>query len=50
LGTKAFVATELARRRRKGTPPSRSAPDPLPNLTDWGKLTTLRKLRGSGFG
>jgi putative transposase len=50
LGTKAFVATQLARRRRKGTPPSRSAPDPLPNLTDWGELTTLRKLRGSGFG
>jgi putative transposase len=50
LGTKAFVATQLLRYRPRTPWGSRSTPQPLPNLTDWGELAILRKLRGSGFG
>ena len=50
LGTRAFVAIQLARYQRRLAPGRRSTPHPVPILTDWGELTTLRKLRGSGFG
>jgi hypothetical protein len=50
LGTKAFVAVQLARLRRRSGPLDRTAPRLLPELTDWGELATLRKLRGHAFG
>jgi putative transposase len=50
LGTKAFVATQLARYPGRMTPGRHSIPAPMPNLTDCGELVTMRKLRGSGFG
>ena len=48
LGTKAFVAGQLARLRPR--PGNRTAPRPLPDLTDWGELATLRPLRGPPLG
>ena len=45
LGTRAFVATQLARYRSRAGPCDRTAPRSLPQLTDWGDLTTLRKIR-----
>ena len=49
LGTKAFVATQLARLRPKAGPGKRTTPRPLTQLTDWGDLAVLRKLRGPVF-
>jgi hypothetical protein len=49
LGSQAFVATQLARYRKRAGPCSHTAPRPLPNVTDWGDLATLRKLRGPVF-
>jgi hypothetical protein len=49
LGSQAFVATQLARYRQRNGPCKRTAPRPLPNLTDWGDLATMRKLRGPAF-
>ncbi len=49
LGTKAFVAMQWGRFRPRAGPGDRTAPRPLPDLTDWGELATLRKLRGPIF-
>jgi REP element-mobilizing transposase RayT len=49
LGSQAFVATQLARYRKRAGPCAHTAPCPLPDLTDWGDLATLRKLRGPAF-
>jgi REP element-mobilizing transposase RayT len=49
LGSQAFVAAQLARYRRKAGPCERTAPRLLPNITDWGDLATMRKLRGPAF-
>jgi REP element-mobilizing transposase RayT len=50
LGSQAFVAMQLACLRTRAGPGDRTAPRLLPNLTDWGDLATLRKLRGPAFG
>jgi REP element-mobilizing transposase RayT len=50
LGSLAFVATQLARYRKRAGPCAHTAPRPLPGLTDWGDLATMRKLRGPVFG
>jgi REP element-mobilizing transposase RayT len=49
LGSQAFVALQLARLRSRTRAGNRTAPRPLPNLTDWGELATLAKLRGAVF-
>jgi REP element-mobilizing transposase RayT len=49
LGSQAFVAMQLARYRKRAGPIDCTTPQPLPNLTDWGDLATLRKLRGPVF-
>jgi REP element-mobilizing transposase RayT len=46
LGSQAFVAMQLARYRKRAGPCAHTTPRPLPDLTDWGDLATLRKLRG----
>jgi len=50
LGTKAFVATHLAAYRSKTGRRERTAPRPLPAVTDWGELATLRGLRKKAIG
>lgn len=50
LGSKAYVATQLAAYRRQTGRRLHSEPRPLPPLTDWGGLTVMRGLRGHGFG
>ena len=50
LGTKAFVATQLAAYRRRTGLRKRTRPRPLPNVADWGDMTTLRGLRKNIFG
>ena len=50
LGSKAFVETQLAALRRRSGRGERLASRPLPALTDWGELTTLRQLRRRAFG
>jgi len=50
LGSKAFVATQLANYRRRTGRRARTRPCPLPNVTDWGDMTTLRGLRKNAFG
>ncbi|MBX7121192.1 MAG: transposase [Opitutaceae bacterium] len=50
LGSKAFVGTQLAGYRKSRQRRARSAPKPLPPITDWGDLTTLRGLRRQAFG
>ena len=50
LGTKAFVETHLAAYRQKTGRRQRTAPRPLPAVTDWGELATLRGLRKSAVG
>ena len=49
LGTKAFVATQLAACRRRTGQRARTRPRPLPNVTDWGDMATLRALRKKAF-
>jgi hypothetical protein len=49
LGTKAYVAAQLATYRRRTGLRARTRPRPLPNITDWGDLTTLRGLRKKAF-
>ena len=46
LGTQTFVATQLARYRRRAGSCDRTTPRLLPQVSDWGDLATLRKLRG----
>lgn len=50
LGGRVFVEEQLADYQRKTGRRKRSAPCALPNLTDWGELTTLRGLRRHAFG
>jgi len=50
LGTKAFVTAQLATYRRRTGLRARTRPRPLPNITDWGDMTTLRGLRKNAFG
>jgi len=50
LGTKAFVETHLAAYRIKTGRRERTAPRPLPAVTDWGELSTLRGLRKETVG
>src|SRR5471030_51440 len=50
LGSKAFVAVQLAAYRQCTGKRQQSSPRPLPPLTDWGDLATLRGLRRGGFG
>jgi len=45
LGTKAYVTAQLAAYRRLTGHRARTRPRPLPNVTDWGDMTTLRGLR-----
>lgn len=50
LGSKAFVGTQLAGYRKSMQRRTRSSPKPLPAITDWGELATLRGLRQAAFG
>jgi hypothetical protein len=50
LGSRAFVATQLARYRVRTGRRKRSAPHLLPALADWGDLATLRGLRRDPIG
>ena len=50
LGSKAFVATHLAAYRLKTGRRQRTAPRPLPAVSDWGELATLRGLRRDPVG
>ena len=50
LGTKAFVETQLAAYRIKTGRRQRTAPRPLPAVTNWGELATLRGLRRDPVG
>ena len=50
LGGKAFVETQRSILRRRSGRGERLASRPLPDLTDWGELTTLRQLRRRAFG
>ena len=50
LGSKAFVALQLAAYRRRNGRREQILPRPMPPLTNWGELTTLRGLRRSGLG
>ena len=50
LGTRAFVALQLEAYRRHTGKREQTPPQPLPALTDWGELTTLRGLRRGGLG
>jgi putative transposase len=45
LGSRAFVASQLAAYRKKSGRCERSTPQPLPACTDWGDLATMRNLR-----
>jgi len=51
LGSKAYVSAQLATYRRRTGPRARTRtrPRPLPNVTDWGDMTTLRGLRKKAF-
>ena len=50
LGSQAFVETQLSILRRRAGRSPRLASRPLPDLTDWGGLNTLRQLRRRAFG
>ena len=45
LGSKEFVAKHLAHYRRQTGQRKRIAPRPLPPITDWGDMTTMRGLQ-----
>jgi REP element-mobilizing transposase RayT len=45
LGTKAFVAKHLTDYKKRTGRRKRTAPRPLPKITDWGDLVTLRNVR-----
>jgi REP element-mobilizing transposase RayT len=49
LGTKAYDAAQLASYRHLTGHRARTRPRPLPNITDWGDMTTLRGLRKKAF-
>jgi putative transposase len=50
LGGHAFVQEHLSNYRKLTGRRSRTAPRPIPRVTDWGDLSTLRGLRRGGFG
>ncbi len=50
LGSQSFVAAHLDAYRRTQGRRERTAPRPLPNLTDWGDVNSLRGLRKNVFG
>lgn len=50
LGSKAFVGAQMAGYRKTLRRRSTCSPRPLPAITDWGDLTTLRGLRRQAFG
>lgn len=50
LGSRAFVQSQLARNRRQLGRKNEGEPMSLPDITDWGGITTLRGLRRQGFG
>jgi REP element-mobilizing transposase RayT len=50
LGTRAFVAKHLTVYKRQTGHRKRTAPRPLPAITNWGDLVTLRGLRKKVFG
>jgi putative transposase len=50
LGSKAFVASQLAGSRSHQRDLPRTSPRPLPRITDWGELAILRALRGAPVG
>src|SRR5690606_34807484 len=50
LGTRAFVEAQLGDYRRRFGRRKQTPPCALPEVTDWGGLTTLRGLRQGGFG
>jgi len=49
LGSKAYVATQLAAYQRRTGKRTRTRPRPLPDATNWGDLVTLRGLRNKAF-
>jgi len=49
LGTKAYVAEQLAAYQRLTGQRDKTSPLPLPKVTDWGDMTTLRRLRKTPF-
>ena len=50
LGSRDYVQRYLTAYRISSGRRSRTAPRPLPNVTDWGDLATLRGLRRNAFG
>ena len=50
LGSKAFVAVQLARYGQRSGRLQGAEPIAVPALTDWGELTTLRSLRRNTIG
>jgi putative transposase len=50
LGTRAFVQTQLAAYAKQTGRRHRGEPHPLPQVTEWGDLATLRRLRQRAFG
>lgn len=50
LGSREFIQKYLSAYRTETGRRSRTAPRPLPRVTDWGDLATLRGLRRSAFG
>jgi len=50
LGGQVFVQKQLSIYQKRTGKRSRTAPRPMPNITDWGELTTLRGLRRGAFG
>lgn len=50
LGSRKFLEAQLFAYRQLHGPRKRTAPRPLPEVTDWGDLGTLRSLRKSGLG
>ncbi|GAB5562450.1 MAG: hypothetical protein SynsKO_40970 [Synoicihabitans sp.] len=50
LGGQAFVQKHLGTYQKLTGKRSRTAPRPMPRITDWGELSTLRGLRRKAFG
>jgi putative transposase len=50
LGSSAFVEAQLGVYRRKTGLRARLGPHPLPACTDWGDLTSFRRLRKQAIG
>lgn len=50
LGSRAFVTQHLEAYRRTQGRRERTEPRPLPSVTDWGEINTLRGLRRNAFG